>query len=94
MIVKHANPCGVASSNSLKEAYEAAFKTDPTSAFGGIIAFNKNLDEETASLIINQFAEVIIATDFTEGALKVFRKKKKRGTPPPPPPTMIGLNGR
>ena len=75
VIVKHANPCGVASASSLKESYEAAFKTDPTSAFGGIIAFNKNLDEETASLIINQFAEVIIAADFTEGALKVFRNK-------------------
>ena len=75
VIVKHANPCGVASTGSLKESYEAAFKTDPTSAFGGIIAFNKSLDEETASLIINQFAEVIIAADFTEGALKVFRNK-------------------
>ncbi len=75
VIVKHANPCGVASSNSLKEAYEAAFKTDPTSAFGGIIAFNKSLDEETASLIINQFAEVIIAADFSEGAIKVFKNK-------------------
>ena len=75
VIVKHANPCGVASSNSLKEAYEAAFKTDPTSAFGGIIAFNKSLDEETASLIINQFAEVIIAVDFSEGAIKVFKNK-------------------
>ncbi len=75
VIVKHANPCGVASSKSLKEAYEAAFKTDPTSAFGGIIAFNKSLDEETASLIINQFAEVIIAVDFSEGAIKVFKNK-------------------
>ena len=75
VIVKHANPCGVASTGSLKESYEAAFKTDPTSAFGGIIAFNKNLDEETASLIINQFAEVIIAADFSEGALKIFRNK-------------------
>ena len=75
VIVKHANPCGVASTGSLKESYEAAFKTDPTSAFGGIIAFNKSLDQETASLIINQFAEVIIAADFTEGALKVFKNK-------------------
>ena len=75
VIVKHANPCGVASTGSLKESYEAAFKTDPTSAFGGIIAFNKSLDQETASLIINQFAEVIIAADFTEGALKIFRNK-------------------
>ena len=75
VIVKHANPCGVASTGSLKESYEAAFKTDHTSAFGGIIAFNKSLDQETASLIINQFAEVIIAADFTEGALKIFRNK-------------------
>lgn len=75
VIVKHANPCGVASTGSLKESYEAAFKTDPTSAFGGIIAFNKSLDQETASLIINQFAEVIIAADFSEGALKIFRNK-------------------
>ena len=75
VIVKHANPCGVASTGSLKESYEAAFKTDPTSAFGGIIAFNKSLDEETASLIIDQFAEVIIAADFSEGALKIFRNK-------------------
>jgi phosphoribosylaminoimidazolecarboxamide formyltransferase/IMP cyclohydrolase len=75
VIVKHANPCGVASTDSLKKSYEAAFKTDPTSAFGGIIAFNKSLDQETASLIINQFAEVIIAADFTEGALKIFRNK-------------------
>ena len=75
VIVKHANPCGVASSVSLKESYKAAFKTDPTSAFGGIIAFNKSLDEETASLITNQFAEVIIAVDFSEGAIKAFKNK-------------------
>ena len=77
MIVKHANPCGVASSVSLKESYKAAFKTDPTSAFGGIIAFNKSLDEETASLITNQFAEVIIAVDFSEGAIEAFKNKQK-----------------
>ena len=75
VIVKHANPCGVASSDSLKKSYEAAFKTDPTSAFGGIIAFNKILDEETASLIINQFSEVIIAPDFSESAIKAFKNK-------------------
>jgi len=75
VIVKHANPCGVASSDSLQKSYQAAFKTDPTSAFGGIIAFNKSLDEETASLIINQFAEVIIAADFSEGAKKVLNSK-------------------
>ncbi|MBT4183159.1 MAG: bifunctional phosphoribosylaminoimidazolecarboxamide formyltransferase/IMP cyclohydrolase [Nitrosomonadales bacterium] len=75
VIVKHANPCGVASADSLQEAYQTAFKTDPTSAFGGIIAFNESLDEKTASLIIKQFAEVIIAVDFSEAAKKVFQKK-------------------
>lgn len=75
VIVKHANPCGVASSEDLHEAYQAAFKTDPTSAFGGIIAFNDCLDEKTASSIASQFAEVIIAVDFSEEAKKVFEKK-------------------
>ncbi len=75
VIVKHANPCGVASSDNLKESYEAAFRTDPTSAFGGIIAFNKILDKETASIIIKKFAEVIIATDFSQGAIKAFKNK-------------------
>jgi phosphoribosylaminoimidazolecarboxamide formyltransferase/IMP cyclohydrolase len=75
VIVKHANPCGVASSEDLHGAYQAAFKTDPTSAFGGIIAFNDCLDEKTASSIASQFAEVIIAVDFSEEAKKVFEKK-------------------
>lgn len=75
VIVKHANPCGVASSENLNDAYHAAFKTDPTSAFGGIIAFNGILDGKIASSIINQFAEVIIATDFSEEFKKVFEKK-------------------
>ena len=75
VIVKHANPCGVASSENLNDAYHAAFKTDPTSAFGGIIAFNGILDGKIASSIINQFAEVIIATDFSEESKKVFEKK-------------------
>ena len=62
MIVKHANPCGVAIGNSILDAYDRAYKTDPTSAFGGIIAFNRELDAETAQAIISrQFVEVIIA---------------------------------
>ncbi|STE89384.1 bifunctional phosphoribosylaminoimidazolecarboxamide formyltransferase/IMP cyclohydrolase [Escherichia coli] len=62
MIVKHANPCGVAIGNSILDAYDRAYKTDPTSAFGGIIAFNRELDAESAQAIISrQFVEVIIA---------------------------------
>jgi len=62
VIVKHANPCGVAIGNDLLEAYERAFRTDPTSAFGGIIAFNRPLDGRTAAAIVDrQFVEVIVA---------------------------------
>ena len=62
MIVKHANPCGVAVAGDILEAYEKAFKTDPTSAFGGIIAFNRPLDAKTAAAIVErQFVEVIVA---------------------------------
>lgn len=77
VIVKHANPCGVATGASLQEAYERAFKTDPTSAFGGIIAFNRELDEATAQAIISrQFVEVIIAPSASEAALKVTAAKQ------------------
>jgi phosphoribosylaminoimidazolecarboxamide formyltransferase/IMP cyclohydrolase len=75
VIVKHANPCGVAVGDSATDAYHKAFKTDPTSAFGGILAFNMPLDEPAARDIAQQFAEVIIAPDFTESALKVFASK-------------------
>ena len=63
-IIKHANPCGVAVADSLGNAYDRAFKTDPTSAFGGIIAFNRKLDAATARAIIEkQFVEVLIAPE-------------------------------
>lgn len=76
VIVKHANPCGVAESANLGEAYEYAYATDPTSAFGGIIAFNTTLDTETAKNILDrQFVEVLIAPDFAEGALEYAKKK-------------------
>ena len=69
-IVKHTNPCGVASSNSLLNAYEKAFSTDPTSAFGGVIALNKNVDASTVGkMIANQFIEVLIAPDYDEDCL-------------------------
>ena len=77
VIVKHANPCGVALGASLLEAYERAFTTDPTSAFGGIIAFNQALDAETAGAIIDrQFVEVIIAPMVEDDALSVLSSKK------------------
>ncbi len=77
VIVKHANPCGVAVGQSILDAYENAYKTDPTSAFGGIIAFNRPLDEVTAQAIISrQFVEVIIAPDVSESALNVTAAKQ------------------
>lgn len=76
VIVKHANPCGVALGNTLIEAYHKAFQTDPTSAFGGIIAVNQTLQAETASTILkNQFVEVIIAPHATAEALAVCQQK-------------------
>jgi len=77
VIVKHANPCGVALGASQLEAYDRAFKTDPTSAFGGIIAFNRPLSEATARAIIErQFVEVIIAPGVEQAALPVLATKK------------------
>ena len=77
VIVKHANPCGVALDDNIKKAYMRAFSTDPTSAFGGIIAFNRLLDGETAKLIIEkQFVEVIIAPEISSEAETILNKKQ------------------
>ena len=77
VIVKHANPCGVAVGESVLQAYERAYQTDPTSAFGGIIAFNLPLDAETARAIIDrQFVEVIIAPSISQEALDVLSEKE------------------
>jgi phosphoribosylaminoimidazolecarboxamide formyltransferase/IMP cyclohydrolase len=76
VIVKHANPCGVAIAGSILDAYQRAFQTDPTSAFGGIIAFNRELDAATAQKIVDQqFSEVIIAPTVSQAALDVFSGK-------------------
>ncbi|ABE48620.1 MULTISPECIES: bifunctional phosphoribosylaminoimidazolecarboxamide formyltransferase/IMP cyclohydrolase [Methylobacillus] len=75
VIVKHANPCGVALGATPLEAYQKAFQTDPTSAFGGIIAFNHTLDGAAAEAVSKQFVEVLIAPDYTEEALAVFKAK-------------------
>ena len=77
VIVKHANPCGVAVAENILAAYEKAFMTDPTSAFGGIIAFNQPLDATTAKLIIDrQFVEVIVAPSIDADATAVLAEKK------------------
>jgi phosphoribosylaminoimidazolecarboxamide formyltransferase/IMP cyclohydrolase len=77
VIVKHANPCGVATADDLLSAYELAFETDPESAFGGIIAFNRELDANTASAIVErQFVEVIIAPNVSDEAVTIVADKK------------------
>jgi phosphoribosylaminoimidazolecarboxamide formyltransferase/IMP cyclohydrolase len=77
VIVKHANPCGVAVADNILDAYDKAFKTDPTSAFGGIIAFNRPLDIKTADAIVDrQFVEVIVAPSIAVDALDIIAAKK------------------
>ena len=77
VIVKHANPCGVATAGTLLEAYQCAYATDSTSAFGGVIAFNEKLDAETAKVIIaQQFVEVIIAPEIDRACLPIAAEKK------------------
>ena len=77
VIVKHANPCGVAEGGSVLDAYQRAYATDPTSAFGGIIAFNQTLDQQTAEKILEQqFVEVIIAPMVSEQAIQVLNSKQ------------------
>ncbi len=75
VIVKHANPCGVAVGTSSFEAYSKAFQTDPTSAFGGIIAFNRPVDKAAAQAVSKQFVEVLMAPSFTAEALEIFKAK-------------------
>ena len=76
VIVKHGNPCGVAVAESVQAAYDAAYKTDPTSAFGGIIAFNRSLDKATvAGMLARQFVEVVIAPGIDADALALFAEK-------------------
>ena len=75
-IVKHTNPCGVASANDLQNAYDKAFSTDPTSAFGGVIALNKTATEDVIKKMIdNQFIEVLVAPDFDKDAKKILEAK-------------------
>jgi phosphoribosylaminoimidazolecarboxamide formyltransferase/IMP cyclohydrolase len=76
VIVKHANPCGVAVATDPLSAYRAAFATDPTSAFGGIIAFNRPVDAATLEAVSAQFVEVLLAPEYAQDALAVIAQKK------------------
>jgi phosphoribosylaminoimidazolecarboxamide formyltransferase/IMP cyclohydrolase len=76
VVVKHANPCGVATAATPLGAYRAAFATDPTSAFGGIIAFNRVVDADTVEAVAAQFVEVLIAPGYDEGAISAIARKK------------------
>jgi phosphoribosylaminoimidazolecarboxamide formyltransferase/IMP cyclohydrolase len=76
VIVKHANPCGVAVGETTLEAYRRAFSTDPTSAFGGIIAFNRTVDAATLEAVAGQFVEVLIAPAYTDDAIGAIAQKK------------------
>ncbi len=88
VIVKHANPCGVAVSlDGIGRAYDLAYQTDPTSAFGGIIAFNREVDAATARAIVErQFVEVVLAPGYADDALKAFAKKTNVRVLQIPPP--------
>jgi phosphoribosylaminoimidazolecarboxamide formyltransferase/IMP cyclohydrolase len=76
VIVKHGNPCGVALSNGIFKAFERAWMTDPVSAFGSLVAFNREVDGKTAEAITAYFVEGVIAPSFSEEALKIFQTKK------------------
>lgn len=75
VIVKHANPCGIAIAETTLRAYQLAFATDPTSAFGGIIAFNRTIGTETVEAVLKQFVEVIIAPEITQEAQQLLLQK-------------------
>src|SRR5690606_38752583 len=77
-IIKHTNPCGIASRSNLRDAWDAALAGDPESAFGGVLACNAEVDKATAEAIQEIFFEVLIAPSFTEEALTVLRAKKSR----------------
>ncbi|MBK9162678.1 MAG: bifunctional phosphoribosylaminoimidazolecarboxamide formyltransferase/IMP cyclohydrolase [Acidobacteria bacterium] len=75
-IIKHTNPSGVGLGSTNLEAYQRALATDPVSAFGGIVAFNRTVDAEAAEAVVKVFTEVVVAPDFSQGALDVFETKK------------------
>jgi len=74
--VKHNTPCGIALGNSIVESYKKAYECDPVSIFGGIVAFNRKVDVQTANLLKEIFIEIVMAPDFDDEALKILQKKK------------------
>ena len=76
VIVKHANPCGVATGNNLLDVYNRAFNADSLSAFGGIIALNRTCTAEVAKAITDVFVEIVLAPDFEKEALEIFQTKR------------------
>lgn len=76
VVIKHANPCGVALGESMTEAFRSARSTDPISAFGGVVAANRSVDGDFAEAVIEQFAELVIAPGFSSDALEIFARKK------------------
>ena len=94
VIVKHNNPCGAAVQGSLAAAYAAAFETDTVSAFGGIVAFAREVDEDAARAMADVFTEVVVAPSFTEGALNAFAERKGLRVVAAPLPGPGGLDVR
>lgn len=90
VIVKHNNPCGVATDESLVAAFLKAKECDPVSAFGGIVAFNREVDEVTASELANMFLEVVIAPGYSDKALQVLASKGNLRVMKSPPPRRQG----
>ena len=74
--VKHNTPCGIALGNSIVESYKKAYECDPVSIFGGIVAFNRKVDVQTANLLKEIFIEIVMAPDFDDEALKILQKRK------------------
>ncbi len=77
VIIKHNNPCGVASAENIKNAYLKALGSDPLSAFGGVVLFNRKIDSELAKILINNFYEVVVASKFNKESLKTLKSKKR-----------------
>ncbi|SFB70713.1 phosphoribosylaminoimidazolecarboxamide formyltransferase / IMP cyclohydrolase [Halobiforma haloterrestris] len=75
-VIKHTNPAGCATADTLAEAYEKALSTDPMSAFGGIVSLNRECDAATAELVVDSFKEVVVAPGYTDGALEILREKE------------------
>jgi phosphoribosylaminoimidazolecarboxamide formyltransferase/IMP cyclohydrolase len=94
VIVKHNNPCGAAVGGTLADAYGRAFESDTVSAFGGIVAFNREADEEAARAMADVFTEVVVAPGFTEGALSAFGERKSLRVVRAPLPAPGGLDVR